>query len=291
MTVPAVPNSDLLCSDADERIGDSLAGTSATFQTFVLIEHRGSWSKTAADDAVGAAMPQDARQIVTMPQLRAFAIRPIGRVEPLESTVTHIGRVGTDSFLTATRSVTVEELKALPAAAGSSSDPLFAVCTNGSRDRCCALKGRPLAQQLHQVLAGDDHSPVVEISHLGGHRFASTMIVLPWGYSYGRLTPEMTLEIAYAAQDGLVHPVGLRGRADLSPAAQAAEVLWRNDIGPAAVLDVLITDESPEQRSTNVTATVKGRRQTLRMTYEEGSTVGETLCGGKPFTAGSWSAD
>ena len=60
------------------------------------------------------------------------------------------------------------------------------MCTNGRRDRCCALLGRPLAAEI--VAAG--HSEVWEVTHLGGHRFSPTMLVLPHGYAYGRLTAE-----------------------------------------------------------------------------------------------------
>ncbi len=94
-------------------------------------------------------------------------------------------------------------------------DLLFAVCTNGRRDRCCAIVGRGIAVDLHAEF-GDQ---VVEISHLGGHRYAGTMLVLPRGYAYGFLDPATARTVAAAAVAGLVHPEGLRGRADLPPAA------------------------------------------------------------------------
>ncbi len=47
-------------------------------------------------------------------------------------------------------------------------DPLALVCTNGKRDRCCALLGRPLAAEL----ASSGVEGVWEVTHLGGHRFS-----------------------------------------------------------------------------------------------------------------------
>lgn len=66
-------------------------------------------------------------------------------------------------------------------------DPLLFVCTNGGRDRCCALKGRALVQRL-------DAATTWEISHLGGHRFAPTALRLPDRRVFGRLTGEPTTE-------------------------------------------------------------------------------------------------
>ncbi|MBV9923283.1 MAG: hypothetical protein JOY78_20875 [Pseudonocardia sp.] len=54
-------------------------------------------------------------------------------------------------------------------------DPLLLVCTHGRRDRCCALDGRALVRAL--VEAGEPD--VWECSHLSGHRFAPTALVLP----------------------------------------------------------------------------------------------------------------
>ena len=53
-------------------------------------------------------------------------------------------------------------------------------CAHEERDRCCGLDGRALVD----AVAGPD---VFAASHLGGHRFAATAMVLPTGYVYGRL--------------------------------------------------------------------------------------------------------
>ncbi|MEO5834215.1 MAG: sucrase ferredoxin, partial [Nakamurella sp.] len=218
----------MLCSDADLAARDDPRGSAAEFTRFLLIERLSGFGREAGDDALRAVYGQASSEITAVPGLRPFAIRPVGRTDGPDSQVRWIGRVGVDAVLqpTATRP-TSQDLFALDTARASAISPLFAVCTNGSRDRCCAVKGRDLAARLHHALDDPDEAPsVVEISHLGGHRFAPTMLVLPWAYAYARLDAEAALNVAYAAQDGLVHPTGLRGRADLGPAAQAAEVFW-----------------------------------------------------------------
>ena len=85
-------------------------------------------------------------------------------------------------------------------------DPLLLVCTHGRRDRCCALDGRALAA----ALAAAEEPHVWECSHLGGHRFAPTALVLPTGYLYGHLDPASAVAARKAAG-------GRRGRAGPLP--------------------------------------------------------------------------
>ncbi len=79
-------------------------------------------------------------------------------------------------------------------------DPLVLVCTNGKRDRCCALLGRPLAAEL----AASGAEGVWEVTHLGGHRFSPTVLVLPHGYAYGRVQAHSVKEILHGAREGRI---------------------------------------------------------------------------------------
>ncbi|MTD13657.1 hypothetical protein GIS00_06835 [Nakamurella sp. YIM 132087] len=164
---------------------------------------------------------------------------------------------------------------------------LLAVCTNGKRDRCCAILGRPLVRALEQAYPGS----VLEISHLGGHRFAGTALLLPWGYSYGNLTAVGALQVAHAAQQGLIEPRWLRGRADLEPAGQAADVHLRQQLGaPAApgAVQILGSTAANAPQETVIDALVLGSPRRLALTRTTGPTVTDTACGGKPFTAAGW---
>ena len=62
-------------------------------------------------------------------------------------------------------------------------ESLILVCTHGSRDRCCGKLGGFIYAKAHK-LAPDQ---VWQASHLGGHRFAPTLLVLPQGMMYGRV--------------------------------------------------------------------------------------------------------
>lgn len=102
--------------------------------------------------------------------------------------------------------------------------PLWLVCTHGSRDRCCAKWGMPIFDALRE----HDPGRVWQSSHLGGHRFAPTLVALPVGLMWGRIAAEQAVTIDRAlVRDDLEAIEGLRGRMCWPPPAQAAEVVLR----------------------------------------------------------------
>jgi (2Fe-2S) ferredoxin len=108
---------------------------------------------------------------------------------------------------------------ALDGSAGEpDSSPVFLVCTHGKHDPCCAARGRPLAIALAAIRP--EH--VWQVSHLGGCRFAPSVLVLPLGLMYGRMGPSAAAELVAAADAGHVLTPGLRGRIGHPPVAQAA---------------------------------------------------------------------
>lgn len=60
-----------------------------------------------------------------------------------------------------------------------------AICTHGSRDACCATFGAPMYLKMHVAAQSLPNTRVWRCSHLGGHRFAPTMIDLPSGRVWG----------------------------------------------------------------------------------------------------------
>jgi hypothetical protein len=104
------------------------------------------------------------------------------------------------------------------------SGPLLLVCTHEQRDPCCGLEG----QALVDAIGGPD---VFACSHLGGHRFAPTAMVLPTGYVYGHLDVGSAAAIRARAAASEVETDGCRGRCTWSPAGQVAELALRAATG------------------------------------------------------------
>ena len=139
------------------------------------------------------------------------------------------------------------------AGAVSRTKPLLLVCTHAKRDRCCAVKGRSMVNKLVEKYPfGHGNDVVWETSHIKGHRFAPTMLLLPWAYSFGRMTFEATDAMLEAALRGEYFVPGNRGRGTLSAPAQAAEVAVAAELsrageqvryGELEVTDVAVTDD------------------------------------------------
>jgi len=99
------------------------------------------------------------------------------------------------------------------------SEPLFLVCTHTQRNACCARFGGPLARSLAARYPGQ----VFQSTHVGGHRFAANLVILPHGLYYGPVgVPEATTAIG-AYQQGTVAPDRYRGRAGQPKSTQQAE--------------------------------------------------------------------
>ena len=100
--------------------------------------------------------------------------------------------------------------------------PIVAVCTHGVRDRCCALFGGELVRAL--ALVGDPDVEIREASHLGGDRFAPTVLVLPSGHMYGHLTPDDAPALIAAALGRSALRERFRGSLWLDPLEQMAQI-------------------------------------------------------------------
>jgi hypothetical protein len=157
-------------------------------------------------------------------------------------------------------------------------EPLLLVCTHGRRDRCCALDGRAL---VGAVVAGSPElAPQVwESSHLGGHRFAPTALVLPSGYLYGRLDPATAVEVLKAAACGEMEPLLCRGRSTWTAEGQVAELAVRRTTGLRETAALHIEPAQPHE--VLVTAT-DGRRWVVDIEHLPPAAPRPASCGADP---------
>ncbi|TAK69746.1 MAG: sucrase ferredoxin [Actinomycetota bacterium] len=113
----------------------------------------------------------------------------------------------------------------LPPVGRRTTEPVMFVCTNARRDVCCALAGLPLARDLaaDPLLA----ERIWEASHIGGHRFAPTVLVLPHGTVHGRLDSASARALLSAVDSGELPLEHYRGRSSFRRPLQAAEFAVR----------------------------------------------------------------
>jgi len=141
-------------------------------------------------------------------------------------------------------------------------EPTLLVCTNGRRDVCCAVRGRPLAAAAARAAPGR----VWEVSHTGGHRFAPTAVLLPWGQTYARLDERGAAWVLEASRTGhtpaeLLGPLHDRGRSPLAAAAQCAESHVRALLGETLLPSLRASSPTPSSGGSDVVVNhADGRR-------------------------------
>lgn len=224
------------CSDRSRARGDPLAGTGGYGARWLLVEIDGGWGaraffQSALDPAIGRALVRRAEES----GIRPVAIRRYGRRADERRGQRRWrwaladARPGREEVRwgAVDDPATLLDLP-LDGTAGTVSDrPVFLVCTHARHDQCCAVRGRPVAQALAEAFPKETW----ESSHLGGDRFAATMILLPHGLYYGRVPPAMAAAIVNRYRDGEVVEEYFRGRSSLTNAAQAAQSFARADSG------------------------------------------------------------
>lgn len=238
------------CS-ALSALDEPLAGTAAQVTAWLCLEHAGAWGRDVfAGEAFGPQLSERLQAHVDAAGVRLLLIRRPGRAAVKHTRTVLFARSAPDGTwcerfeVSSSADLLDLDLAAAvdpPGLGESVTAPVALVCAHGKRDQCCAVLGRPVAAGLAERF-GD---AVWECSHTGGHRFAPSMILLPTGYTYGRLDVEESAEAIAAASRGEVHLPGLRGRSCWSPAGQVAEVAVREQVS-VGVDD--LTVEGPEDR-------------------------------------------
>ncbi|MGH3260036.1 MAG: sucrase ferredoxin [Streptosporangiaceae bacterium] len=114
------------------------------------------------------------------------------------------------------------------------SEPVFLVCGHAQRNACCARFGGPLAVELAARYPGQ----VFQTTHVGGHRFAANLVILPHGLYYGPVSVELATAAISAYERGAVEVGRFRGRAGQPRSVQEAEyeILARNGGLPVSAL-------------------------------------------------------
>jgi len=157
-------------------------------------------------------------------------------------------------------------------------EPIFLTCTNGRRDACCAKWGRAMAS----ALAGAAPRHAWQTTHLGGHRFAPTLLVLPHGSQYGWLEPNDAEPLVAAHRSGRLYRLDrYRGHVGFPRPVQAAAVFLREQLGRRA-LDALTRVHTAENgRSSRVRLGGDGRTYDVTIRHEEGEPMALS-CGAAP---------
>lgn len=231
---------DFRCSRSSVTDGEPMAGTAPTETRYLLVEYAGPWGRHAVAES---RLPEHVRQhLAGLDGVRVQLVRrPGGRsdggVRVFAATLGDVPQVTTTILDDVAQLPDLDPVDLEPYAG-----PLWLVCTNGRRDRCCAETGRPVAS----ALADRWREATWETTHLGGHRFAGTLLALPSGVTLGRLDPATAVEDCALLEQGTLPTRHARGRAGLTGAAQVADLHLRAELGLDLVDDVRVDAVSGE---------------------------------------------
>jgi hypothetical protein len=279
------------CSQLSRVAGEQPDATSPQAVAWLAIEQPGAWGRDALEQSrIDSVTLGTLKRAAQAADVRIVLIRRPGRSAPSDRgqrvllAYTHPkGQWAEMRDVTDLRSLRDLDLAAVAAGERQGfgedvSHPVLLACANAKRDQCCALRGRRLAQELSVRYPG----AVWESSHLGGHRFAPTAVMLPSGYLFGGLSLELAAEAMDAAAAGRVVLSGLRGRSTWSRVGQMAEIAVRRATGESRIS--ALTSKAPTWSAGDVCVVPVSHRDGRLWAVEVESIAGAhelpTACGG-----------
>jgi hypothetical protein len=229
---PSLPPSLSRCADAAEARGEPIAASAARYRRYLLLEVPGPWGHSALDERhLTAPVARSLARAAADANANVLLIRRPGRQRPaaagpgrarawvMADTAPEAERVLWGSWDTPDDLLRLDLAAALPdTAAASGPQRVALICTNGKRDRCCAIRGRPVAEAIAAVPGWDSW----ESTHLGGHRFAATTMLLPTGDMFGWLDPPTAVAAVERFDAGQLLLSHYRGRSGQPVPVQAA---------------------------------------------------------------------
>lgn len=229
--------SDAFCQVTSSAAGEPMRGTAIVVRNWVILEESGPWApKTLQSPGIAHLRDKLVEWEEQLAPCRTQLIRRpgVGRVDPARRRLYLAGIDETGASWLERHDLTDEELLSfdVPARFAASThapndERLVLLCTHGKRDRCCSLQGMKLFPELAKR-----HPGTWQSSHIGGHRFAATAVVLPAGYYLGRLGPEDAAGLAEAlGRDALHDTDKVRGRSRYERPTQTAELILRERLG------------------------------------------------------------
>lgn len=148
--------------------------------------------------------------------------------------------------------------------------PTIICCTDSRRDACCARHGFSTYKALVEI-ADAERFNIMQATHIGGCRFAASLVVMPQRQRYGRMTAEHAAGFLDAIGRDEIYLPTYKGRSDAPEQAQVAELAalkWaaENGFGTTAVsLGGNIPEVAHDGDRLTLEAALPGARLSIRM--------------------------
>jgi len=230
---------NLLCTDIAWKHGVPLMGTATRGDIWFLIEYPSRWEAKAfeSSEISNAVKTHIEAAKGERYKVRTLLIRKperkdqrgiqffIGITSPQNPRLYSCKLENYDEILD------IDILSLVSSQSGDSAflrpEPLYLVCTNGRRDKCCSIYG----PEVYQVISNEAGDAAWQSSHIGGHNQAPIMMFFPHGVNYGHATPSEAVRLVRAYRNGSIVLHHYRGRVCYESHVQAAEHFWREQTG------------------------------------------------------------
>lgn len=225
------------CSECSRAAGEALFGTAPPADVWILLEYNGAWGAKAPDDSNLApeVKARIGQWMADIPRSKFAFIRRQEAERAEDAAIRlYVARVGElTPELRRLDLASYDELLGLDMAglaqgapehaAALTDEMLFLVCINGKRDASCAKYGVPTLAAIRHAAPASTWG----VTHIGGHRFAATLITLPDGVVYGYVDPDKAVQLVGTMRSGHVLLENLRGRSCYTEVVQAADYYLR----------------------------------------------------------------
>lgn len=272
-----IEDNQYYCSLQSKKAFEKIFGTASITKIWVLLEFNGLWAKNIGE---GRSVPEDIKNWIrdnlnSFPDLRLLFIKQKKQSKDsislfiiisneLESSIYRFTILDYSNLVNFSIKTILNDKNNLEQFL--TREPLFLICTHGKNDKCCAKFGIPIYKEF-ELLAG---SSAWECSHVGGDRFASNVVVLPYGYIYGHIEKNEVALIIERTMMGNVFLEKLRGRSCYSFPSQAAEYYLRNALLQFNIDDLtFVSSESITQNDYKVIFLLKPKNKFFEVFVEK----------------------
>ncbi|MCY4142383.1 MAG: hypothetical protein OXG08_01665 [Gammaproteobacteria bacterium] len=227
----------IYCSDLSTAAGENMLGTAPQVDFWILLEYREQWTRKAVDDNelpdpvsswLGdsiAALEKKGRK----PRVQ-FIRQPRRATGPRKLFVSESSLLRSMSF---SSYLDLTEIDLEQDVTEAQTSNFYCVCAHASRDLCCSRYGLATWNRLLELSEGR----AWQSTHLGGHRFAPNVLVLPQGRLYGRVHLNKVDGFFSKVENGEVDYELLRGRSEFASEAQACECLVEHQVNSVLACD------------------------------------------------------
>ena len=254
----------LTCSQGSSQSGEHLYGTALEVKNWFLLEYSRVWKRDAFPES---GLPKEVKEHLGgfLSSFEESRIQLIGGPGPSKGNLAfyyaHSSEVSPKLYRFEIE--TYEDLLSidLPELVStgeiekfSCEETLVLVCTHGAHDGCCAVAGA----EVYRELLKKEGISAWRTSHVGGHRFAANMIMLPEGIYYGRVNGGNLDDVVSSHLRGEIFLDCFRGRSCYSQTSQVSDYFLRKEIEKLGIYDIRWEFEKDNEDYTAVEFGVEG---------------------------------